>query len=263
MQSGSNTSTQGLDHTPARRLLATLVAAEGQQDGAKVSEAWANVLNVSAKDTPRLYRALADVRDLVEEVRLAITADASLDQHLYLLWYDSARFVTEHRNLDDRWGTCKAALHEHKISSLRFAVAHFAGQRPREMPLDREFLAELTAEASRLLREVTAQVEDPALRSDLARRLTGIIHAVSDYRVGGAAGLSRAAAEAIGQVMYCAARIVDAGATAIAKGICAISHRIHGRIGLKDSVLAPGVYAELGLSAGEPSAGVRADAPNE
>lgn len=187
------------DFNAARRLYEILTLARAQDANKPAREVWALAFGVPPTDRAAIFRGLAHLIDLVDEVTYSIRAIPNLDYELYLAHLPAIRKGIGLMQLDGNWEPELRVLTEAAIQSLLFSSDRLRQTQP-ERKLTPDTLAELAKDVDALFQVVLESDIDEELRRILLACLESFRRAVVEYRIRGAGGLRDAALKTIAEL---------------------------------------------------------------
>jgi hypothetical protein len=205
----------GDDFNAARRLYEILAAAR-KQDGARPArEVWAHVFNLADSNRAEIFRALAQLSDLVEEVMASMSTIPNVQTELYTQYLPAIHKAIGIMQLEGAWEAHLRLLSEVAVNNLLFCSERLRQVYP-EQRLTPDVLSELSREVDSLADDVMKADIDPELRRVLLACLESFRRAIAEYRIRGVDGLRDAAAKTIGELLIVRDKI-DSKATTLAR----------------------------------------------
>jgi hypothetical protein len=184
----------------ARRLHEILKQSSSEDATQPARVIWAKLLGLSPDDRAGLFRALAQLADLVREVETAIRTRTDVDANLLLEKLPAIRKAMGLMQLEGAWTAHAQMFTEAAVRDLRFCSIELQRFQPEEK-LEEDVLADLGREVDSLTNEVVQAQIDKELRTVLLACLESFRRAIADYRIRGAAGLRDAATKTIGELL--------------------------------------------------------------
>lgn len=187
--------------TSARRLYEIVSSAFARNGTETTAKVWAATFGLREDDVAGIYRQLALLWDLTEEVERDIQAVVpEADYPLYLRWRNDLRGVLRSKSLETRWSEQLKLFDQTDLTSIQFCAAKLAeGETEIVIPADE--LKEFKSEIDELFDRVVESSLDPELRRAILESLEAIRRAIADYRIRGAAGIREALARARGEIL--------------------------------------------------------------
>lgn len=183
---------------PAWRLHAIVERALTAPNGS-VRDLWATAFAVERKNMTAIFRGLALLHELVDEVERAVRSVNGIDHEYYLQNMPALRNAIVFTNLDKPASEVVSLLHgltfrdigfwAHAIESLSFVEA-----------VHEEELRALLEEVTGLFEAVRDAEIDAELRGVILEALEGIRRAIVEYRLRGSAGLREEVERAVGKM---------------------------------------------------------------
>src|SRR5438094_1013657 len=185
---------------PARRLYEILKQSASQDATQPARIIWAKLLGLSPDDREGLFRALAELAALINQIEAAITARTDLDTKLLLEKLPAIRKAVGLRQLEAPCTTHARMLSEAPVRDLRFCSNELQRFQPEEK-LEADVLADFAKEVDSLFSDVLKAPIDNSLRKVLLACLESFRRALAEYHIRGAAGLRDAATKTIGELL--------------------------------------------------------------
>jgi hypothetical protein len=186
------------DVHPAWRLHAIIARALTARDGT-IRELWATAFETPAKDTATIFRRLALLHELVDEVEGTVHSVPNIDPDYYLQNLSSLRSAIAFTNLDKPASEVASLLHGLTHRDVGFWAHAIEGVTFSEA-LQEEELRGLIDEVTALFEEVRAAAIDSDLKDTVLDGLEGIRRAIVEYRLRGSEGLREEVERAIGKM---------------------------------------------------------------
>lgn len=193
---------------PAARLhaiLETVRNAGTAKPHSGVLEAWADALLYHAEESEAvrrfvLFERIVEVQRLVQQVNDLVTMELTNDANFLLEHYDQIIAFVTLTNLDQPYQGIRNLLTDVNMRD----VAHIARSVPlelREEEIPGDELVEFLEQIEELSATVADDEIDPELRTILLELLEAMRHAVSIYRICGAAAFRKVLARSIGDLL--------------------------------------------------------------
>jgi hypothetical protein len=185
----------------ARRLYVILAATRGQDTTQPAKVVWARVLGVAPDNPAALFRGLAQLTDVTDELESAIKGRPDIDVKLFLGNLPAIRTAIGAMQLEAPWGNQHAPkLTEAAVRDLLYCSNELQRFQPEEK-IAPEILDELRKEVDALFNDVLKADIDVELRKVLLTCLESFRRAIAEYRIRGAGGLREAAAKTFGELV--------------------------------------------------------------
>ena len=186
-------------NTSAGRLHTILVKLLDADINSPISVAWANALEVNAKDLPRLTGQVGLVYALPQQVEDELKR--LKHYHPYLVaWRPSLANLFAGSNFGAAWSSVSKNLTVAVMSGVEACALQLA-ELPPEPQLEDDALAEFSAEARQLYDDARQADIDPDLRHFILGHLSAIIDAVNNARIQGVGPIEREMKAAVAEVV--------------------------------------------------------------
>lgn len=184
---------------PARRLHSFLTKAKQEKPNIQTGQALANVLSLPRADAAELYRKVAGVLELIDEVSNQLEALPAERREIY------KTFVPKIRECFPQNFALTRALNDHfgKLAATDLALLFLAASEldslSDELEVFEDELASIAKDTNSLFEKVSESELEPALKVIVLDLLEAIRRTVADYQIRGAKGLERMLAESLGR----------------------------------------------------------------
>jgi len=178
------------DNNPASRLLQILQQAMKHPDSKTIIEVWVSEFRLNAQDTHEIFRRLAQLVDLTNEIEGLIKRipDPDIEPDLYLRDFPSIRKGLSHPSLSNPWGTIRASFSPEHLRGLEFCADLLARRFP-ESNIPQADLDAISHQVDELFRALKDSKIDPKLRALLLDLLETIRRCIAEYQIRGAKGI--------------------------------------------------------------------------
>lgn len=188
-------------NNPAGRLHSLLTRARKIAPNTKNGDAWQQMLDMPGRDDTLLLQRIGTVFALPEETRRAVLTLENVNHKNLLYWTPGVhQALVNSQPLGAQWNAVREALTDQGIFvSLDYCSDQLSRFRP-EPEIEPEAVREIQKHTQDLYDEVLSAEIDEDLRVLLLTHLRDMQTALADYQIKGAAGLSRAAHAAMGDI---------------------------------------------------------------
>lgn len=187
-------------NNPAGRLKSLLDKGRGIDKATRLSQAWAQILEVDPKDKSTLLKHIGSLLALPADVRKEVTSLPELDHSVYLRWMPKVEKAFGILNLDMKW----EQFYQHFTPEVMFGLdvcSEVLSRQAGQAELDEGQLTKLLEDVSSLLKELHSSDLPADLRERLAMHLVAVEDALKEYRIRGSRPVEAEVERLIGAVV--------------------------------------------------------------
>ena len=183
---------------PAWRLQRILERALTAPNGI-LRDLWATAFDIRRDETALLFRRLAEMHRLVDEVESAVRSIPAIDHDYYLQNLSALRSAISVVNLERQANDAVSLIHGYLMRDIGFWARHLDQMGFNVIISDEEIKA-LLADLDKIMDEVRSAQIDDDLRAVVLDGLEGVRRAISEFWLHGTAGLREEVDRAIGRL---------------------------------------------------------------
>jgi len=185
----------------AGRLYEILAKAWEVRKKDKVSDVFAEALEINSNNPGEVFQGLANLYNLVKDTRLAIERLQDINYELYLRPIQDIEQALGRSDFSSSdWRTFKQSLDPSTFALLE-VCADTLSRKAAEIAIDKEQLSELQNEVRQLLEKTVESDLTDEIKSFIFEKLQSIDQAIINYRYYGSAALQRTVEASIGAAL--------------------------------------------------------------
>lgn len=183
---------------PAGRLYKILNEARNTGDMPTI-EMWAKVLDATDGSSPEVFSRIAQLQELVEDVKTKIYNIEGINKDLYLSPFPKVEEIVKNPSLGHSWNTFKPTLTE----LVMFGLAHCAEllSRYNQQPIEQSELVALKKDIETLSDKIGMSDINVELKTVILDQLEIIRRAIAEYKIRGAEGIRDGLATCYGKLI--------------------------------------------------------------